>query len=60
MIYNKLKYQVYGVQFFHMDNYMQDYQDVHQESDLKVLLKEIDEEKTPNIVYKEILTGLQL
>ena len=27
---------------------------------LKVLLKEIDGGKTPNIVYKEILTGLQL
>lgn len=27
---------------------------------LKVLLKEVDEGKTPNIVYKEILTGLQL
>jgi hypothetical protein len=27
---------------------------------LKVLLKEGDEGKTPNIVYKEILTGLQL
>ena len=27
---------------------------------LKVLLKEADEGKTPNIVYKEVLTGLQL
>ena len=29
-------------------------------SRLKVLLKEADEGRTPNIVYKEILTGLQL
>ena len=27
---------------------------------LKVLLKEVDEGRTPNIVYKEILTGLHL
>ena len=27
---------------------------------LKVLLKEADKGKTPNIVYKEVLTGLQL